>query len=152
MISTYAEVCIYVHTTIWMHHIDSNKTHREKSWWELCKNAAGCLELILEAVEPPAYLIRQTIHLGATAWETWRNSVIFSDRLQHMDIPLLVVQQRLIAALCRHKMQPKSLAKSVKESVRIYTDNGYKHDSECFSFPAFKSLTNDNLKYVDMTA
>ena len=35
--------CNCVHTTIWMHYIDTNKTHREKAKCELC------LEQILEA-------------------------------------------------------------------------------------------------------
>ena len=35
-------------TTIWMHHMDANKTHREKAWWEIHKNATWCCELILE--------------------------------------------------------------------------------------------------------
>ena len=36
------------HTTIWMHHRDTNKTHWEKARWELHKNAACSLEQILE--------------------------------------------------------------------------------------------------------
>ena len=40
--------CSYVHTTIWMHHIDTNKMHREKATWELHKNDACHLEQILE--------------------------------------------------------------------------------------------------------
>ena len=35
--------------TIWMHHVDTNKTHREIARWELIKNAACCLEQNLEA-------------------------------------------------------------------------------------------------------
>ena len=41
--------CNYVHTTIWMHHMNTNKTQREKSWCELQKNFECCLEQILKA-------------------------------------------------------------------------------------------------------
>ena len=32
--------CSCVHTTIWMHHKNTNKMHGEKANWELPKNAA----------------------------------------------------------------------------------------------------------------
>ena len=36
--------------TGWLHYIDANKTHWEKAKWKLCKNAAYCLEQIMEAM------------------------------------------------------------------------------------------------------
>ena len=41
--------CGCINTTVWMHHIDAYKTHREKARWELHKNATSYLEHILEA-------------------------------------------------------------------------------------------------------
>ena len=43
------QVCSFVNTTVWMHHIDTRKSHWEKARWELHKNAACCFEQILEA-------------------------------------------------------------------------------------------------------
>ena len=40
--------CSRVHTTLWMHHMDTNKTERN-AIWELHKNAACGFEEILEA-------------------------------------------------------------------------------------------------------
>ena len=37
-----------VHTTVWMYHMDANKTHREKAIWELGKNASSYFKQILE--------------------------------------------------------------------------------------------------------
>ena len=37
-----------VHTTIWIQHMDTNKTERERARWELHKNAIFCFEQILE--------------------------------------------------------------------------------------------------------
>ena len=58
-------------TTLWIHHMDTNKTHGEKARWELHKNAAYSLEQILKAkvckkiaVRPPASHL--TNHLGKT--------------------------------------------------------------------------------------
>ena len=50
--------CEYVHTIIWMHHIVTNKTYRDKARWELHKIAACRLEQILEA----------TSHETAAVW------------------------------------------------------------------------------------
>ena len=42
--------CYCINTTVWMHHMDANKTHREKKIrWELHKNVRSYLEQILEA-------------------------------------------------------------------------------------------------------
>ena len=51
-------------TTVWLHHQDATKVHREKVRWELQKNATCCFEHILEA--PPtktAYVQPLTSHL-----------------------------------------------------------------------------------------
>ena len=40
--------CNCVHTTIWMHYVDTNKTHWGKARWKIHKNAMYCLEQILE--------------------------------------------------------------------------------------------------------
>ena len=36
-----------VNTTVWMHHMDADKTHREKARWKLHKNATSGFEQIL---------------------------------------------------------------------------------------------------------
>ena len=41
-----------VHTTVWMHHMNANKTYREKMRWELHKNAMYCLQQILKVTSP----------------------------------------------------------------------------------------------------
>ena len=41
--------CSCISTTVWLHHLDSDKTLREKVRWELHKDAACCFEEILEA-------------------------------------------------------------------------------------------------------
>ena len=41
--------CGCINTTVWMHHIDTNKTHWEKVKWELHKNTTSYLEQILGA-------------------------------------------------------------------------------------------------------
>ena len=38
-----------VDTTIWMPYRDTNQTYGEKAWWQLYKNAASCIEQVLEA-------------------------------------------------------------------------------------------------------
>ena len=38
-----------VSITAQIHHMDGNKMYREKSWWELNKNASSYIEQILEA-------------------------------------------------------------------------------------------------------
>ena len=50
-----------INTTIWMHHMDTNKAYGEKAWRQLHKNAASNIEQVLEAtphkttaVRPPA--------------------------------------------------------------------------------------------------
>ena len=39
----------FVHTTMWMHYLDTNETHGEKWKWELHKNAICCFEQVLGA-------------------------------------------------------------------------------------------------------
>ena len=39
----------YVNSTIWMNHMDADKTYREKVEWELHKTATSYTEQILEA-------------------------------------------------------------------------------------------------------
>ena len=41
-----------VNTTVWMHHLDTDKTHKEKARQELHKNAMTYIEQILEAILP----------------------------------------------------------------------------------------------------
>ena len=41
--------CGHVSTTLCMHYLNSNKTHGEKTRWELHKNVMYCFEQILEA-------------------------------------------------------------------------------------------------------
>ena len=41
--------CGCVSITVQMHHMDANKTHREKARWEVHKNAASYFKQILEA-------------------------------------------------------------------------------------------------------
>ena len=40
----------HVNTTVWMHHKNTDKTHREKDRWKLHKNAMSHIEQILEAM------------------------------------------------------------------------------------------------------
>ena len=40
---------VIVSTTIWIHHLDTDKIHEEKAKWELHKNATCCFGQILEA-------------------------------------------------------------------------------------------------------
>ena len=40
--------CGCVHTIVWMHHLETNKKHREKAKWKLFKNAVCCFDQILE--------------------------------------------------------------------------------------------------------
>ena len=44
---------------VWMHHMDASKTHREKAWWELHKNATNYLEQILEAASHKTAAVQQ---------------------------------------------------------------------------------------------
>ena len=37
-----------INTTVWLHYLDSNETLGEKAGWELLKEAACCLQQILE--------------------------------------------------------------------------------------------------------
>ena len=79
-----------VNTTLWMHNMDADKTHREKVRWELHKNAMSYIEQILEATSyettalwPLTYLktiqIRQTRHAG----HYWRSKdELINDILQ----------------------------------------------------------------------
>ena len=39
-----------VHTAIWMHYVDANKTYGEKAWRQFRNNAASNIEQVLEAV------------------------------------------------------------------------------------------------------
>ena len=41
-----------------MHYMDANKTHGEKAWRQLHKNAAGNIGLVLEAVPHKAAAVR----------------------------------------------------------------------------------------------
>ena len=56
--------CGCVNTTVWMHHMDANKMHREKSRWELLSNARNYLEQILEGTSHKTTAVRPlTFHL-----------------------------------------------------------------------------------------
>ena len=50
-------------STLWMHHMDADKTHREKTRWELQENATSYIEQILEA----------TSHETRTVWPLTSN-------------------------------------------------------------------------------
>ena len=41
-----------LHTTVWIHHVNVNEMHGEKTRWELHKNTSHCLEQILEVTLP----------------------------------------------------------------------------------------------------
>ena len=51
-----------------MHHFNLSKTHGEKARWELLKDAASCLEKILEAATPKkkAAVWPLTLHFDTT--------------------------------------------------------------------------------------
>ena len=60
-----------VHITLWIHHMDTNKMHREKTRLELQKNVACCLEQILEATSPKTAVIEPlTSHLTSHSCKT----------------------------------------------------------------------------------
>ena len=42
------QAVVFVSITLWMHHMDAEKRHREKAWQELHKNATSYIEQILE--------------------------------------------------------------------------------------------------------
>ena len=41
-----------------MHHMDAEKTHEEKVWWEVHKNATSYIEQLLEATPQKATAVR----------------------------------------------------------------------------------------------
>ena len=90
--------CSCIHTTIWMHHMDGNKMHREKAWWELHKNAMSYFEQILEVLTQQNNISktiqeRQTRH----AEHCWRNKdELISDWPLHADMPVWADQQEII--------------------------------------------------------
>ena len=48
----------YVHTTLWMHLMHTNKTHSEQTQRELQENDEGCLEQILKAAPSKTVAVR----------------------------------------------------------------------------------------------
>ena len=52
--------CGWVHTTIWMHHMDADLAYREKSNREVYKNATSYTEKILEATSNKTAAVRET--------------------------------------------------------------------------------------------
>ena len=53
-------------TTVWMHHLDTDKAYREKAWQQLHKDATSCIKQILEvtshktaAVWPPTNYLKE---------------------------------------------------------------------------------------------
>ena len=56
--------CDCVDTTLWMHHMNADKMHREKTSWELHNNATSYFEQILEATPHETTVVRPlTSHL-----------------------------------------------------------------------------------------
>ena len=113
--------CSYFHITIWVHHIDANKTHWEKANWELHKNATCYFEQILEAIPCKTEAVRSPIsHLtnhpsktnkiyGALLekqgwthkWCSLIDSYIWTYQCSRTSKDLLT------SAPCRHRMQPR---------------------------------------------
>ena len=100
--------CAFVCTTVWMHYMDTNKTHEEKAGWERHKNALYCFEQILEEMPPtkqqltPPILstiqIRWTKTCGrdTPVGEAKTNSwLTFFYKPLHMDLPVMIDQQGL---------------------------------------------------------
>ena len=60
--------CSHVSTTVWLHHLDSNKMPEVKACWELHKTVVCCFEQILEAVVLPltSHLTNHPIKMGKT--------------------------------------------------------------------------------------
>ena len=48
-----------VQTTIWMHRMDSNTMHREKTRWKLHENARCCLEQIISATSYKPFKLKK---------------------------------------------------------------------------------------------
>ena len=62
--------------TVWLHHLDFNKTSGEEATWELHKNAMCCFEQTLEAVQHKAVAIQPltsylTNHTRKTSQTYW---------------------------------------------------------------------------------
>ena len=65
--------CSCVNTIVWMHHLDSNKTHWEKPTCKVHSNATSCFEQILEVKLYKTVIVRPlTSHL--TNYETQTKS------------------------------------------------------------------------------
>ena len=47
-----------IDTAIWMHYMDANKTHGEKAWRQLHKNATSSIEQVLEAIPHKTAAVR----------------------------------------------------------------------------------------------
>ena len=63
--------CIRVNITVYLHHLDSNKTLKEKDRWELCKNNARYFKKILRAASYKTAVVRpHNSHLTNHASET----------------------------------------------------------------------------------
>ena len=58
-----------IHTAIWMHYMDANKTNGEKTWRQLHKNAASNIEQVLEAAPHKLAAVR----LPTTHHENYRD-------------------------------------------------------------------------------
>ena len=113
----------FFHITVWMHHIDTNKMHGEKARWKLCKNAAYCLEQILEAAphktatvwSPTSYLtnhLSKTNKTCETLLEKQRQTHKWRFLMDSYTYTVLTSKDLLTSTLCRHRMQPRGSARS----------------------------------------
>ena len=55
---------VWVNTTVWMHHMETNKMHKEKERWKLHKNVTSYFEQILETTSHKTVAVQPlTSHL-----------------------------------------------------------------------------------------
>ena len=95
-----------------MHHIDADKTYREKGRWELHQNASNYFQKIQEAtphktatVQPLTSHLKNHLNKTNKTCETLlekqgRTNVTFFCGPLHIDVQVLVDQQELICQLC----------------------------------------------------
>ena len=124
--------------TVWMHHMDANETHGQKTIRELHKNSMCCFEHILEATPhktaaPWPLTSHLKNHRGKTnktsrimLKKTIKNSqVIFAYYLVTMDVrTLLAIKYLLTSVLRGHRVQLRIPSRSARSKEGMVWVNG----------------------------
>ena len=94
-----------VSSIIWIHLLNSNKTHGEKAWWELHKNVTCYFEQIQETIPHKTSAVRPLTsnfahhdkqdELGTAGKVRTISKVKIYNRLLHMEVLMLAEQQGL---------------------------------------------------------